>query len=290
VLNQAAESFWGIRASDLVGRSILDVNLPSPMQQILPQIAQTRSQQRETTIEEMDLGQVRGRPLKVRVVFSPMLDVRGSKLGSVIITENVTAQTKLRAEIEASNEQLQATNEELETTNEELQSTNEELETTNEELETTNEELQSTNEELSTTNDELAVRTAELNIISLFFGSVLNSLDIPVVSLDEEHAVMTWNPAAEAFYGLESPAAVGKNFLALPLPVRVARTREKLSRLRETRKIFRSRPIPYRTRAGEERQAVVEYLPLIDERGDYKGAICLVKDSALEALRPASPL
>lgn len=295
IVNSAAESIWGISGPDLLGKSIFEASLPSSLQGILPRITQVRSQRTEMRIDEIDLSQERNRPLQVSVSITPMFDVMGNAFGVITAAENITGQVRLRNELEASNEQLQAANEELETTNEELQSTNEELETTNEELqstneelETTNEELQSTNEELETTNDELAVRTTELNTLSFYFNSIVQCLEIPIVVLNEQNLITTWNPAAERFFGLTVQEAVGRNFFEIGLPDGIAKTRGLLSKLPETRKSARSEPMKYETRTGDARVAIMEYAPLLDSSGAYKGATCFVRDAEARELEPAA--
>lgn len=296
VMNPAAETIWGIQSSDLLGKPILEVNAPAPLRDIIPKFQQVRSQRTEMRIDAIDLSAERNKPFYVSVTLTPMFDIRGNALGVIIVAENITTQVRLRNDLEGVNEQIQAANEELETTNEELQSTNEELETTNEELqstneelETTNEELQSTNEELSTMNDELAVRTTELNTLGLYYRSIADSLIIPVVVLNEDNMVTTWNPAAEQFYGIKASDAMNRNFFELTLPVRVARTRDKLHTVRETRKPYRSEPIEYNTLTGETRRVLVEYQPLIDEQQNYRGAISVVRDADMRALEPSAP-
>ena len=81
-------------------------------------------------------------------------------------------------------EELETSNEELKSTNEELQSTNEELQSTNEELETSKEEQQSLNEELSTVNSELQEKISELTQTNNDMKNLLDSIDIPVIFLD----------------------------------------------------------------------------------------------------------
>lgn len=295
VINNAAETVWGTKPRDMLGKSVYQESLRPSLQSILPRIQEVRTQRSELRIEEMDLSAEQDKPFFVLVSISPMFDVRGKPLGVTIVAENVTSQVRLRNELEDSNEQLAATNEELETTNEELQSTNEELETTNEELqstneelETTNEELQSTNEELATTNDELTVRTADLDRLSLYFNSVIQSLDVPVVVLNEDHAVTTWNAAAERFYGIPAHEAFGRNFFDLRLPVRFSRTRDKLRGVRESRQVYRSRPVEYQTRTGETRKVIMEYQPLLDVQGRYRGAISVVRDADAQPLQAAA--
>lgn len=295
MVNSAAESIWGISGPDLLGKPIFEVNLPASLQGVLQRIPQVRSHRADVKIEEIDLSQERNRQLQVSVSVTPMYDVMGNVLGVIIVAENITGQIRLRNALEASNEQLQAANEELETTNEELQSTNEELETTNEELqstneelETTNEELQSTNEELSTTNDELAVRTDDLNTLSLYYNSIIQSLDIPIAVLNEQHIVVTWNPGSERFYGITAPQSSGRNFFEIALPEGIARTRDRLRTLAEAPQPFRSEPIEYKTRTGDVAHAVIEYQPLLDASGEYRGAICIVRNAEGLELQPAA--
>ncbi len=228
--------------------------------------------------------------------MSPMFDVRGNAIGVIMVAENVTNQVRMRDELEGAYEQLQAANEELETTNEELQSTNEELETTNEELqstneelETTNEELQSTNEELATTNDELAVRTSELSTLTLYYSSVLGHLDSPVVVVDTDCLITTWNPYAEQFYGLKASDVIGRNFSDLNLPVRVPRSRERLRLVMDKCRTYESRPVTYKTRTGEQRKVVLRYQPLVDAQGACRGVLVTARDARSQPLEPAAP-
>lgn len=296
VTNPAAETIWGVRASELLGQSILGANLPPSLQEIVPRVTQSRNQKNEIRIDEMDITGERGRPFHISVTVNPMLDVRGKAIGTTIVTENVTNQVRLRNELESLNEQLQATNEELETTNEELQSTNEELETTNEELqatneelETTNEELQSTNEELTTTNDELSARTSDLNLISLYYTLVVDGLDLPLVVLNGDDVVTAWNPAAEKFYGFRSMDAINRPLAGLPLSAKLPKCRERLRRVRETGKLYRSRPYEYKTLSGRTARVTCEIRPLIGAHDQYEGAVLLILPQDVQWVEPAAP-
>lgn len=295
LVNSAAEATWGVRAADLLGKSLLEAEGWSVLQEVLTKVPQVRSQRSEVRIDELDVGGQRGgRQVFVSVSMNPMFDIRGNMLGVVVVSENITNQIQARRDREAAIEQLQATNEELETTNEELQSTNEELETTNEELqstneelETTNEELQSTNEELSTTNDELAARTAELNTVSLYYQSVMENLRSPLVVLSENEVVLNWNAAAEHFYGIAADEATGSNFLDMALPVRVPRTKERLAKVRETLRRYTSRPIKYKTRTGSIGEIIAQFEPLLDSARKYRGAIVTIAAAGTEPPEPA---
>jgi two-component system CheB/CheR fusion protein len=165
----------------------------------------------------------------------PLMDTNAELLGMLIVFQDVTRYHQLQQELlrstqelETAYEELQSANEELETTNEELQSTNEELETTNEELqstneelETMNEELQSTNEGLQTTNEELRDRTDELNRVNAFLESILTSLQMGMVVLDNRLSIQLWNGGANSLWGLHADEVVGGFFfdLDIGLPV-----------------------------------------------------------------------
>jgi two-component system CheB/CheR fusion protein len=92
----------------------------------------------------------------------------------------------------------------LRSANEEILSSNEELQSTNEELETSQEELQSTNEELTTVNDELQRRNIELSQLSNDLSNLLNSVNIPIVMLDNDLRVRHFTFTAERVLNLRS--------------------------------------------------------------------------------------
>ena len=105
--------------------------------------------------------------------------------------------------------------------NEEIQSSNEELQSTNEELETAKEELQSTNEELTTLNDELENRNTELDEAVRDLFNFSNSIDIPIVMLDQELRIRMFTPVSERVLGLR-PADVNRPVVELSLGLPLA--------------------------------------------------------------------
>ena len=92
---------------------------------------------------------------------------------------------------------------------------NEELQSTNEELESMHEELHASNEELETSNDELRARGDELNRVNAFMDTILRSVNVGVIVLDQSLQVQVWNHAAEETWGLRAEEAIGQPFLAL---------------------------------------------------------------------------
>lgn len=110
-------------------------------------------------------------------------------------------------------EELETSNEELQSLNEELQSANEELQSSNEELETTNEELQSANEELVTMNDELNTKTTEMETSANTLSNIKNSLDYPLVVLDDEMRILKMNKKGRDFFEVEDENQKFINFI-----------------------------------------------------------------------------
>jgi two-component system CheB/CheR fusion protein len=100
-------------------------------------------------------------------------------------------------------------NDQLASANTELVSANEELQSMNEELETAKEELQATNEELTTVNDELNGRNQELHLLNVDLGSLLETVEIPIVMLDAKCRIRRFTRQAGAFLSL-TPASVGQ--------------------------------------------------------------------------------
>ena len=238
VANQSACKLFGLKPSDL-GRPLQDLELsyrPVELRSLMQQVYEFR---RTITINEVEWPTISGEPRCLDIQLIPMSDAN-NLLGVKILFIDVTRYKNLQEQLQHSNqelesayEELQSANEELETTNEELQSANEELETTNEELqssneelETTNEELQSTNEELQALNQELHQRTTQLNQVNVFLESILASVRIGVVVVDQELQVQIWNHKVEDMWGLRFEEVEGKHFLNLDIGLPVEQLRQ----------------------------------------------------------------
>jgi two-component system CheB/CheR fusion protein len=174
------------------------------------------------------------------VSVTPLQNNGDRFLGVSISFEDVTDYQALREELHHSNEELetayeelQSANEELETTNEELQSTVEELQTTNEELQSTNEEMETMNEELRTANEELQSknselrkRTGELDQANAFLESILASVDVGIVVIDQDFEILLWNDGAEELWGLHADEVRGRSLLSLDIGLPVEQLAE----------------------------------------------------------------
>ncbi len=233
--NRQARLLFGLTNQD-IGRPLQDFQVSYRPAELRSRIEQAYVERRPVQITDVELSTVgQSKTVYLDIEVIPLMDTNGELVGALIVFQDVTRYNQLQQELlrstqelETAYEELQSANEELETTNEELQSTNEELETTNEELqstneelETMNEELQSSNEELHTTNDELRDRTDELNRVNAFMESILTSLRMGMVVLDNRFSVQLWNSGAANLWGLPSEEVVGFFFfdLDIGLPV-----------------------------------------------------------------------
>jgi two-component system CheB/CheR fusion protein len=238
--NRQARLLFGLTNQD-IGRPLQDFPLSYRPAELRSRIEQVYAERRSVQINNVDLSAVsESNSILLDIEVIPVMDSNGELLGALIVFQDVTRYNQLQQELvrstqelETAYEELQSANEELETTNEELQSTNEELETTNEELqstneelETMNEELQSTNEELQMTNGELRDRTDQLNRINAFMESILTSLRMGMVVLDNRFSIQLWNSEAANLWGLQGEEVVGFFFFDLDIGLPVEQLRE----------------------------------------------------------------
>ncbi|MGE4542513.1 MAG: CheR family methyltransferase [Pedobacter sp.] len=116
---------------------------------------------------------------------------------------------KIREEKDEALEDLNASNEEVLSSNEELQSINEELETSKEELESSVEELNTVNQELQGRNEELKQSQGDLY-------TIIQSVQIPFLILNEDLTIRRISPNAERTLNI-SAGDVGRNVTELKL-------------------------------------------------------------------------
>ncbi|MEL6249139.1 MAG: CheR family methyltransferase, partial [Cyanobacteria bacterium J06627_15] len=239
VVNQLAVTVFNLNRQDL-GRPLQDLEISYRPLELRSLIEQVHNTGQPLLVEDVIRTLPDGDYQYFDVQLTPMRDQSNNLMGISITFNDITRYHRLQSQIQCSNQELETANEELQSSNEELETTNEELQSTNEELETTNEELQSTNEELETMNEELQsanteqqtinaelqLRTNELNNANAHLRAVLVSVKSGVVVVDQQFCILTWNPAASEFWGLNADEAIGKSFLALQIGLPVDQLRE----------------------------------------------------------------
>jgi two-component system CheB/CheR fusion protein len=214
-----------------VGKPFQDLAISYRPTELRTHIDEARRLGRSVRLEHQDYNRRQAEPMRVTIDLTPLLGTDGKCYAVLLNFTDTTKTYQLQRELEATQEslettveELQSTNEELETTNEELQSTNEELETTNEELQSTNEELETTNEELRSTNEELETANEELRRQSdeaayyrLYSESVLGSIGLGIIVLDQNSAVVSWNRWNENTWGLREEDVAGQVITAIDI-------------------------------------------------------------------------
>ncbi|MFP4160088.1 MAG: chemotaxis protein CheB [Desulfobacterales bacterium] len=166
----------------------------------------------DLTIKPLDINQPRQRLLMVsfKETQPPLKTDRKTKqqeespAGDQRVRELEQELEHTRETLQSTIEELETSNEELKSTNEEFQSTNEELQSTNEELETSKEEQQSLNEELATVNAELQEKIDELTRANNDMKNLLDSVDMPIIFLDNVLRVKRFTSQASRVINLIS--------------------------------------------------------------------------------------
>jgi two-component system CheB/CheR fusion protein len=116
----------------------------------------------------------------------------------------------------------QAANEELKSSSEEILSANEELQSTNEELSIAKNETQAANEELLTLNVELQQRSNDLMRINDDFNNILESIQLPLIMVNNKQEIKEISPAAKNLFGLK-PSDIGRSLEELRETFRIDR-------------------------------------------------------------------
>jgi two-component system, chemotaxis family, CheB/CheR fusion protein len=288
--NENARALFGLSIND-VGRPLRDLEVSYRPVDLRSNIEVAHVDRRGIALSQVAMTTPRGDERELEVLITPLYS-GDEKLGTTITYADVTPQRRLQKELEGSKheletayEELQSTVEELETTNEELQSTNEELETTNEELqssneelETMNEELQSTNEELETINEELRQRSLELDEVNAFLETILTSLGVAVIVLDNDLSVRVWNAGSTDLWGVRADEAEGDHLFGLDLGLPVEQLKDPLRKIMRDGQDRVELVLEATNRRGKQIECKVVALPFGVDGNEASGAILIMEE------------
>jgi signal transduction histidine kinase len=171
-------------------KTLLDQNVPRPLVRFLAVHQVTRA---------AELGSSAAAALKGE---SPVARNEYLKMQDELIATRERLATML--------DNYQQYTEDTQSAQEESLSNLEEVQSFNEELETAKEELQSTNEELSTVNEELQTRNTDLQQSRDFTSSIVETVQQPLLVLDELMCVKMANRAFYDTFQLARPEAEGR--------------------------------------------------------------------------------
>ncbi|WP_377807116.1 CheR family methyltransferase [Azospirillum sp. A29] len=289
--NTHARRLFDVEESD-IGRPFQDLTISYRPTELRSRIEEVRNSGRMVRIEHQPFTRPGAEPVRLTIEVAPLYSRDGKAFATLLSFFDTSRIYLLQQEIEAAQEslettieELQSSNEELETTNEELQSTNEELETTNEELQSTNEELETMNEELRSTNEELEVANEEMRRQSeeageyrLYSESILRSIDVGIIVLDDNLTVQSWNRWSENVWGLRNEEVMGEVFLDLDIGLPVQRLRRPLHDILTTQAAVEPVEITVMDRRGRRIACRIRLSPLLYDTRLARGVVLIIED------------
>ena len=289
--NAHARRLFDIEESD-IGRPFHDLTISYRPTELRSRIEEVRNSGRMVRIDHQSFTRAGAEPMRLTIEVAPLFSRDGKPFATLLSFFDTSRIFLLQQEVEAAQEslettieELQSSNEELETTNEELQSTNEELETTNEELQSTNEELETMNEELRSTNEELEVANEEMRRQSEEVGeyrryseSILRSIDVGIIVLDDNLIVQSWNRWSENIWGLRNEEVTGELFLDLDIGLPVQLLRRQLQDILKTQAPAEPVEMEAMDRRGRRINCRIRISPLLYDNRQARGAILIIED------------
>ena len=289
--NTAARLLLSVGEAD-VGRPFQDLpisyrplELRGPIEAALREHRTIRLEHQEYHLSQTDI-------IRLTIDVRPLARPDGTAYATLLTFTNTTQLYTIQRELETAQEsleqsieELQSANEELETTNEELQSTNEELETTNEELQSTNEELETINEEARSSNEEMESANEELRIqaqqavgYKSYLESVLRSMNVGVVVIDDKHIVQSWNRWSENAWGLRAEEVIGTSFDTLDIGFPVHLLHDGLLNVRSGRAPLAEQALEGVDRRGRRILCRVRIASLSSDDGAATGLVVVFED------------
>ena len=131
--NKPAESIYGWKASEAIGKNIVNVTPTTTSREeakeIMEQLKKGKRWQGEFDVQDKD-----GRIFPVQVIDDPILDEKGDLIGTIRVSMDISERRETEKLLQEKSEEISAQNEELAVQNEELAAQNEEYLTLNESL------------------------------------------------------------------------------------------------------------------------------------------------------------
>ncbi len=289
--NEKVRELFNVQQTDL-GKPFKDLEISYKPVELRSQIDRALKNRQMIELQNVERTLPNGDQQFLNIRIRHIQDNGSQILGVSLTFEDVTPCHKLQdellhshqdletayEELQSSNEELETTNEELQSTVEELQTTNEELQSSNEEMETMNEELQSTNYELELKNNEQRVTTSELDQMNQFLQSIIASVHLGVMVIDDSGRVRLWNSRAEDMWGLRSDEVLGQYFTSLDIGLPVTEITSKVANFTERKGKYEEHFLDAVNRKGQAIRVKVTITPGIIYDGTDKGVVLTVED------------
>ena len=293
--NAAARHLLSVGEAD-IGRPFQDLPISYRPLEMRAPIEEALRDRRVIRLEHQEYHQSQTEIIRLTIEIRPLFRQDGSTYAALLSFTNTTQIFAMQRELETAHEsleqsieELQSANEELETTNEELQSTNEELETTNEELQSTNEELETINEEARSSNEEMESANEELRIQAQqavsykgYLESVLRSMNVGVVVIDDKHIIQSWNRWCENTWGLRAEIVIGTGFEGLDIGFPIHLLRDSLKAVQVEADSMAEQVLEGLDRRGRPILCRVRVAPLVTDEQGAAGMVIAFEDVTKE--------
>lgn len=141
-----------------------------------------------------------------------------------------------------------------------------------------NEELRSANDELGATNEELRRHSDESAEYRRYAESVLRSMNVGIMVVDQEFRLLSWNRWNENAWGLRSEEVIGESLLTLDIGLPILPLRNKLQSILAGDEVEAETVIQGLDRRGRSIICNARTFPLLYEGRLPRGAVLFLED------------
>jgi len=93
VWNENADDLWGLRADEVVGHHLLNLDIGLPVERLKQPLRECLAGQRQFTEMQLDATNRRGKTIRCRVTCSPLLGPNHMIRGAIVMMEDLDAQS-----------------------------------------------------------------------------------------------------------------------------------------------------------------------------------------------------
>ncbi len=129
-------------------------------------------------------------------------------------------------------------------------------------------------------NDQLRQRTEDLDHSNTFRESILSSLGVAVVVLNDKLQVLMWNNKAKELWGLDSEEVQGKPFVSLDIGLPVDQLMKPLRACLAGKAGYEEMVVKATNRKGKPILCRVSCSPLSSKSTQYRGLLILMEEQA----------
>ncbi|AIB16281.1 methyltransferase (plasmid) [Azospirillum argentinense] len=233
-----------------IGRPFQDLSISYRPAELRSRIEEVQKTGRVVRIEHQEFARPPGEPMRLSIEISLLYGRDGKPFATLLGFTDTSRHFQVQQELEAAQESL----------------------------ETTIEELQSSNEELEVANEELRRQGEESGEFRRYSESILRSMDVGIIVLDQNLRVRSWNRWGENMWGLRAEEVQDEEFLDLDIGLPVHRLRLDLERVLHSEAPQTPVMLNAVDRRGRAVTCRVRLSPLLYEAREARGVVLIIED------------